>query len=276
MSDESDPNVVSGRHNTITESSEAGAAALKSGRPILAPSRLFLLLVVVLCIAISFPAAMVVERLQDTFGIPAEYDKYSQPPPEILVPMMAAARSAQRKNAALGLGTCGMLLCCALGFCLGLETRSIRSGVVGALDGLVVGGVAGAIGGVGNAFLFQRFTESGVDEMYQAMVIHAPAWVLIGLAAGSTASIVNRSWSSACRILMAGGGGGWVSAAVFPILCLQSFPDAHPALLFPDKFGSLVLWIGLSYALIAFAVIRASRGRLERGVPAKVATATPQ
>lgn len=253
--------VPSGGEPTGASTSSSHTAPRGATDSSAAPGIVPRLLIVALCAGISFPAAMVVENVRDTFGIPAEYDKYSQPPPEVLGPMMAAARSAQRKNSALVLGACGGLLCSLLGIAMGFAAASRRMAVLGAIDGIVIGGVGGAAGGVGNALVFQRFTESGIDEVYQAIIVHAPGWVLIGLSAGLVICVLNQLWFDVARILTAGAGAGLLAVVIFPIVSLQVFPAAHPAARFPDSFGSLVLWIGLSNGLIALAVMRTTLGR---------------
>jgi len=130
---------------------------------------------------------------------------------------------------------------------------------VGAVDGIFLGGLSGAVGGVGNALVIQQFTESDMDELFQAMVVHSPAWLLIGLSAGAVVCAVNKSWFAVGPLLLGGAGAALLSVAMFPLISSQLFPDAHPAMRFPDTFSSLVLWIGLSNGLIALAVTRAAR-----------------
>lgn len=140
-------------------------------------------------------------------------------------------RECDSRNGALTFGAWGALLGAALGVVGGLMSQSTRAGLAGAVIGLVLGGLAGALPPFGILpWMHDRRTDDFArHDLLIPLLAHAGLWSGIGLAAGLAYSIgrARVSLSDLARAAFGGLLGATIGTALFEVLGAVFFPMAE-------------------------------------------------
>ena len=172
-------------------------------------------------------------------------------PPELV----AAANRAAMGELAIGFGLAGALIAAVLGAGVGLLRRSARPALTGMLTGLVAGAFLGALGGVLNSLLHRQIEAVEMDDLFRAMLIHAPFWICLSIALGLAVGLAVRDISTA-HVIGATVGAAIIASLLYPLLSMVLFPAARPEAIIPADFGARILWIASGAAILAWAAAR--------------------
>lgn len=183
---------------------------------------------------------------------------------------LTAARSdLLRKNTALVAGVFGAALCGLAGLATAVALRG--RAVAGLLTGLVVGGGAGAGGGILNILVFNTMKDGGSDTFMSAIASHTSMWACIAAAFALAITIASRRnvlvQVGVAALLCAA-----ISAALFQMLAAILLQTTNPELPRPEEASLNWLWFGLTSLLFTFGA-----GRTLSHTPStdKAATAAP-
>lgn len=249
--------------------------ATESGAPLNGPVRI--LCFVIAAVASAALAVIAIDRLGDTFQLPAEltaqvgispelqarFDSgelsggevmglgMAEQDPDLQSKVNAANRSNYIWNTALSWAIVGLLAAGFFGFAAGFVQRSPGQMLLGLSAGAVLGAGLGAAAGrvaVWTEDLLAR--SAGLDQMVRTMGMHAAGWTVVDIAVGLAVGLANRT-AGTLQYVAAAVTGGVISACVFSLTAAVVFSADNADLPVPDGTGNRMLWTGLCTLLMA-------------------------
>lgn len=168
---------------------------------------------------------------------------------------VAASDRAALADLALGGAVVGALIAAALGAALWLLRGSSRSALTGVLVGLLSGALLGGLGGALNLFTHRQLSAVELDELFRAMIVHAPFWICLSLAIAMTFGLSLRGVST-LSIFGATIGAAILASLLYPLAMMVLFPAARADKPVLVEFGARMLWAAIGAAMLSWAAAR--------------------
>lgn len=173
-----------------------------------------------------------------------------------------ARQTARDRNTVLAIGLLGVSIAGALGFGEGLARKSVRAALAAGGLGIALGALFGGLGGLLDIILGPRLSRiHSLDPMHRTVILHAIAFVLVGLAAGAAAGLSSRRVAIIRRRSIAGALGGVLAALLYSPTAALLFRMENSDLPVPNGSWNRLYWAALASVLMALAVLCASAVR---------------
>ena len=166
---------------------------------------------------------------------------------------LAQARWDNIRNHAIGFGGLGAILLGLSGLVIGLSRSALRA-IVGVLTGLLLGGTLGAImGAVGFDITMRLKSAPHMEGMLKAVLIFAPIWLILCLAAGLFGAVLSGNLSKIGRAVYLAV--GWACGAImlYLLVTVIVFPVGRPEAIVPEHTGVRLLAYVVGCVCVALA-----------------------
>jgi len=205
-------------------------------------------------LAVAVIVGIAVEQLQLVFDVdPAllaelEASTTPNPSPALMEQIRLSGMRAERLDAAVFVGLLGAVAAGA--FAVGAVATGIKRGnaAVAIVIGVVAGGILGTAGGYASEMIAQEIEVHEMDELFRSLVVHVPAFALIGLAAGFAAGGLKGAVLGCTAGLIT------VPICVFGGMIL--FPQEKTLRSIPQESFHFTAWCVVALGLCALAVGR--------------------
>lgn len=175
---------------------------------------------------------------------------------------------AHTKEGAATYGNLGAATGLALGLAAGLSRRDVRASLVAAGAGLVLGGAAGAVAGLGMVRVFYQNEDLFSHSLIYPMLAHGAVWSAIGVAGGMAFGIGLGGRGRIARAASGGLLGAIGATVVYELTGALAFPLARTHFPIPESPAThLLAHLAVSLLVAAGAAngVRNSRANAASG-----------
>ena len=177
--------------------------------------------------------------------------------PEEVDSLIAAETLLRYQNTAVQVAILGAAAGCLLGLVEGLARRSFRTTLIGGLGGMLLGGLAGAAGGIVDLYVLSRLWDMQFETIFKAMAAHSIAFLLVGLGMAIVVGLTRGRVVPTVGVVLAA---ALIAGLIYPGLAASIWPVPNTDAAVPlDAMGPLLLWTMLPTLLMALAIARTGR-----------------
>jgi hypothetical protein len=215
------------------------------------------------------------------FSTPAEViaktEGYVVPPKEIQLEIEFWERRVAMLNDVFFLGLFGLLLSMGMGVALGIHRRSLKTAMIAAITGGLIGCVFGLCAGLAGHYSFILLPEkTEMDPLVITIVAQGIMLSILGLGVGLAFGIITGRRHGVLNFMSFGLFAGILSAMVFAISASILTPQTDTYASIPDPIGlGRLLWC-LVIGVVIAAMVTAARPRQSRGNQDADSSSTPE
>lgn len=171
--------------------------------------------------------------------------------------LFAATVRREYQNTALQVAMLGAAAGCLLGLVEGLARRSIMATLIGCVGGMILGGLAGAAGGITDLYVLSWLWGMDFDITFKSMAAHSSAFLLPALGIAIVVGLTRRRLLPTVGVVLAA---ALLAGLIYPGLAAYLWPVENTNAAVPIVgTGPLLLWTMLPAMLISLAVARTGR-----------------
>jgi hypothetical protein len=171
--------------------------------------------------------------------------------------LVAASILRDYQNTALQVAILGAAAGGLLGLVEGLARRSAVASIVGCVGGMLLGGAAGALGGIVDLYALSRLWTMDFDITFKSMAAHSSAYLIAGIGIAIVVGLTRRRLFPTLGVVLAA---ALLAGLIYPGLAACLFPVENTDAAVPTVgVGPLMLWTMLPTVLIGLAIARTAR-----------------